>query len=317
MNLLVIILSVVVYQVGNPTQQLARFLICALFCTLMVMGRSWARWVVVFLYTGSGLGGLLTGFSAITEGGVGFPLLVLGMAYLTPVLRLAFSPSVKSFFESRNYQSLMKPASCPVSFDLSGWNEIQRDEEITMWSNEYGDMLSLSVNAGGGDIDVSDSEEVIRFSRQFVASQGGAVVSINIVFLDSHRAIEIIFKTEHGLGYAYRGGLFCPVETTLVSVYAIFSEHGTTGVREAYVTASLWDSGELKIDMPEGAEHGESGKIKGWFFDPYDPNFEGETLNSISDDISYDATFPDHPLSALRRTLMQVRDSMAISEALE
>jgi hypothetical protein len=317
MNLFVIILSGVVYQVGNSAQQLVRFFICAVFCILMVMGRSWARWLVVILYAGSGIGAILTGASAMAEGGVGIPLLALGMAYLTPVLQLAFSPSVKRFFTSRRERASGKPASCQVSFDLAGWNDIQRDEETTTWSNEYGDVLSLSVNAGAGDIDVSDSEEVMRFAREFVASQGGGVVSINIVFLDSHRAIEIIFKTEHGTGYTYRGGFFCPLENTLVTVYAIFSEHGTTGVREAVVTASLAESGELELDFPDDSDGAESGTIKGWFFDPYDPEFDGVTLNSISDDIAYDATFPKHPLSAIRRSLESVRESMVIGDELK
>jgi hypothetical protein len=101
MNLFVIVLSQVVYQIGNPGRQLVRFFICALFCVLMVMGRSWARWVVVVLYTGSGVGALLTAFSEFTEGWAGFPLLAIAMAYLTPVLLLAFSPAVKAFFSAR------------------------------------------------------------------------------------------------------------------------------------------------------------------------------------------------------------------------
>lgn len=316
MNLFVIILTGVVYQVGDPAQQLVRFFICAVFCILMVMGRSWARWLVVVLYAGSGIGATLTGASAMAEGGVGFPLLVLGMAYLVPVIGLAFSPAVRDFFAIRKDRGPGQPAARSVWFDIAGWNEVERDTETTVWSNEYGDLVSLTVTTPT-DLDASDSEDVMLFAREFTASQGGGVVSINIVYLDSQPAVEIIFKKEHGLGYVYRGALVCPLGSQIVAVYAIFSEHGTTGVREAVVTVSLAESGELELDLPDDSDDAESRIIKGWFFDPYDPEFDGVTLNSISDDTTYDATFPNHPLSALRRTLELVRESMVIGDELK
>jgi hypothetical protein len=73
-------------------------------------------------------------------------------------------------------------------------------------------------------------------------------------------------------------------------------EHGTTGVREAVVTAELMGAGRLSL-----ADYRER-----WAGDPYDPGYAGvdrSVLRSLSDDESYDGQFPDHPLSRIRKVL--------------
>jgi len=76
----------------------------------------------------------------------------------------------------------------------------------------------------------------------------------------------------------------------------VAGEQGTTGVREAVVTADLMNQGKLTID----------GYKKYWCQDPYEPAYRGadrSVLRSMSDDERYDEKFPEHPLSKVRRLL--------------
>ena len=240
---------------------------------------------------------------AIMMGGaVAVGLLVLTIAGIMAVaaLHLAFE---RSTIES-------------VSFDTTGWQEQAEDrtEDFAVWLNSYGDMLSLAVGPPD-DIDISDPDAVFEFARDFVASQDGGLVSCELIEIDANPAIEVIYKQEHGLGYLYKGLIFCPMELRTLLFNAIFSEHGTTGVREAVVSAELFEAGQLEIDFETVSDEGGSHPIPGWFFDPYDPEFEGVVLNSISDDVKYDEMFPGHPLTELRRVFEKVRGT-AVVEAL-
>jgi hypothetical protein len=59
------------------------------------------------------------------------------------------------------------------------------------------------------------------------------------------------------------------------------------------------------------------GYLEGWFSDPYDPNYRGIVLRSITDGEEYDEQFPDHPLTRLRATLKIVRESFQFSNEKE
>ena len=233
-------------------------------------------------------------------GGVAFAVVaVVGVAVATVFIAALFFAGEQPTLDS-------------ISFDTSGWQEEQRLNDNVVWFNQCGDVLSLAATPPM-DINTSNHMGAIRFAREFTASQGGSLVSADIITLDAHPAVEMISKQEAGLGYVYKGAIFCPLDTRAIMVFAIFSEHGTTGVREAVVSAQLWESGELEIDFSNEAEKANGTRpIMGWFFDPYDPEFAGPVLNSLSDDIKYDEMFPEHPLSAMRRTLAAVRETMVI-----
>ena len=88
--------------------------------------------------------------------------------------------------------------------------------------------------------------------------------------------------------------------------------HHGAGVREAVVSAQLFEAGQLEIDFETVSDEGGSHPIPGWFFDPYDPEFEDVVLNSVSDDVKYDEMFPGHPLTELRRVFENVRGTTVV-----
>jgi hypothetical protein len=76
----------------------------------------------------------------------------------------------------------------------------------------------------------------------------------------------------------------------------VAGEHGTTGIREAVITAGLMEEGKLTVESYKAS----------WAQDPYDSTYCGvdrSTLRYMSDDETYDPQFPQHPLSKVRREL--------------
>jgi hypothetical protein len=75
-------------------------------------------------------------------------------------------------------------------------------------------------------------------------------------------------------------------------------ERGLTGVREAVVLAEF-----LKVGSDD---------MEGWAADLYDPSLRTEPLRNISEDEKYDAKFPDHPLSRVRRQMRHLHSTLIV-----
>jgi hypothetical protein len=86
-----------------------------------------------------------------------------------------------------------------------------------------------------------------------------------------------------------------------------------TGGREAAVSAQLWSLGEIKVADLENATG--PTRIKGWFLDPYDSTHDEDALNSLSDEVRLDPTFPEHPLSKIRAALAIVCASLELHQS--
>lgn len=70
-------------------------------------------------------------------------------------------------------------------------------------------------------------------------------------------------------------------------------------LREPIVAERLLKAGRLTVQSYE------SSRAR----DPYEPNYEGVdrgTLRYVSDDVEYDAEFPEHPLTKTRRELARL-----------
>ena len=53
---------------------------------------------------------------------------------------------------------------------------------------------------------------------------------------------------------------------------------------------------------------------KGWFSDPYDPEFKAPLLANLADREEYDEHFPKHPLSRARNTLKMLKEKVEFSD---
>lgn len=197
------------------------------------------------------------------------------------------------------------------TFETTGWHERQRSGTNVVWTSDEGDSLTVNSSAAPGLPPFSELEAWIALCRGVAEDRGGGIVSAEPFEGGPAPMFQFIYKRKDGSGYLYGGQLFILRQETAWVIGASAREHGTTGTREALVTAQLAGQERLEIERyatPDAT--GAGGKIRNWFRDPYDPEYSGRVLRSIADDEEYDALVPHHPLSRLRRTLMTVRRTL-------
>jgi hypothetical protein len=158
---------------------------------------------------------------------------------------------------------------------------------------------------------LSDHDSLIPNFRSFAEGEGGAIISVVTLFDHAQTAAQFIWKKPEGLGYRYNGMYVVPLDRAYILLTVMCGERFTTGTREAMVTMKLAETGELNLREPD--EQGR-GQIEGWFEDPYDLDYPGPVLNSISDSEKYDAILPNHPLSRVRATLAMLRRTLSIAK---
>jgi hypothetical protein len=177
------------------------------------------------------------------------------------------------------------------------WTEEKATPDLRVWRDAQGAVLSLAVPAESIDLPPhSDEAALRRWCRRLAESRRGGLVEVTKVTGPLGTGTVLIYKRLEKPAYIYTGMLILPTEAVLLFWTVVAGERGTTGVREAVVTAELMNAGRLTI---RDYEHS-------WAQDPYDTSYHGvdrSVLRFISDDESYDDRFPDHPLSKVRQVL--------------
>jgi len=188
-----------------------------------------------------------------------------------------------------------------VSMPLRGWNEGAATGDMRVWRDDGNDVLSLS--AGPFPFPPAQSRDVAalrRLAREGAESRRGGLIEVRC-FPDSRgTAASWIYKRRHGHGYVFTGMLFLPLSDVTQTWCIVAGERGTTGLREAVVTARLLEAGTLTVKS----------YVRSWACDPYDAGYNGvdrSVLCFVSDDESYDEEFPWHPLTKVRRVQTELR----------
>ena len=169
------------------------------------------------------------------------------------------------------------------------------------------DPLTFAVSSERGDsdpatVDLSDVDEVRRYCRRIATSANGALVQADVVKTAHGRAIQLIYKTGGRPGFDFTGTHLEPGEEQWRISTVTAGESGTTGEREAVVTAHLMQSGVLDLATYQSS----------WGRDPYDATYrstKGIHPKFISDDVVFDRMFPRHPLTRVRRALSTLHQS--------
>ncbi|HVO32163.1 MAG TPA: hypothetical protein VMV18_15580, partial [bacterium] len=152
-------------------------------------------------------------------------------------------------------------------------------------------------------------EELRDFHRPRVAENGGGIVSVDVYEERGMFVQETLYKfSRNPRGFTYVGALTFPFEQFSYVLKVQCPEGQPSGVREATLLNERLAALGGKAD-PRSL-------LAGWMKDPYQPDFQGPSLRSESDDEKYDARFPDHALTRARRTLRQLRRSVQINRAL-
>jgi hypothetical protein len=132
--------------------------------------------------------------------------------------------------------------------------------------------------------------EIRKWARALAESRSAGLIEVRLTDVET----RIVFKELEMPTYYYTGVLITRVNGVTAHWTMTACELGMTGVREAVVTSQLFTEGKLSPNEYEGR----------FAQDPYEPSYHGvdrKVLRFMSDDERYDETFPEHPLSKVRR----------------
>ncbi|MFF3397425.1 hypothetical protein ACFYW6_02780 [Streptomyces sp. NPDC002659] len=172
-----------------------------------------------------------------------------------------------------------------LGVELPGYRPVDQD----VWANDEGDVLSLHFFGLPPDLPASldDGPSLRAALTRLTAQAGGGLIEASVKSLGPLPALKQILKLPlpgQPSGQAFIGSFTVPRATCSTVVKIQAPERGMTGMREAMVMAQV---GHDKYFRPH----------------PYAPEVEGGLPFHAADHAQWDAQFPDHPLSRVRRTL--------------
>jgi len=199
--------------------------------------------------------------------------------------------------------------SFKLYFDTTGWELRESSDTREVWIDNDGDALTLNRMKRPADLPVDDLKTLRIRCRELAKANEGGLVSADVIDLQGLSVVTLIYKREELPSYAYTGMMVIPGNGEYFIIVVASVERGTTGVRDALVTAELLEQGKLDPTKTD-----DQGRLEGWIYDPYDSEYDEGALNSVADDERYDSLVPFHPLSKVRRTLRAIADSLHWSE---
>jgi len=209
-----------------------------------------------------------------------------------------------------------------VRLDLRGWHLAEQSASEIIWLDSLENcsaVLSLNYFPIKPDIPcaLSDTKSLRDSYLAMAIQNGGGLIKADVIEVGGMEAIETIYKfplPEQAHGLNYIGSVTIPFADLSYVIKVQSGEIGTTGIREAILFAKLLP--KIELDQDELNSSG-STKMKGLGKDPYDPSREYANMPTIFEDEQYDAEFPDHPLSKVRRWMKNIKQTTALDASLQ
>lgn len=202
-----------------------------------------------------------------------------------------------------------------VQFDVANWQIKQRSEQKIVWFNQIPDILILEFSPHPIELpaDLQNMDAVCTFVEQMVRQNAGAVVSVENLQRGEVEIVKSIFKYRQTasskrspLGMVYAGLYILPFAECHYLLKVQCSEYGTTGLREAAVSASQQDQAENT-----------SASVVYSLDEMFATSVLQRVVAGLWDDEKYDAAFPLHPLSRLRNYLRHIEATFTTDEMLK
>jgi len=180
---------------------------------------------------------------------------------------------------------------------------IEKEEKARVhYLNDVNDPFTVSFFGVVPDIqaDIDNEADLRSFYRRFAESCGVALIEVDVRELDGVKAVRSIVKAKQStLGDIYVGGYTLPFyDCSIVMRIQCLENPHNLGARQAAVKKRY-----------EGRPD--------WEEDPYDPTYRGKPMRNQSDDERYDADFPDHPLTRVRRYLADLPKQIDIDPGIK
>ncbi len=214
-------------------------------------------------------------------------------------------------------------ASFIIEVDLLGW--VNRADEAgafepgpepavanfeSAWTNVTMDGLAVGYKEYPADFpDLHDIEATCRHYEGEVRRDQGAIISCDVIKLGESAGVRLIakYKREGSPVAGFRGQLLIPKPPWILIASIGGSPAGMTGLRESMVFAEFANAAS-KSDYPRLKPEVE------FAFDRYDPASKSALTYLLCDDEKYDARFPDHPLSRVRKSLYRQESRFRVFE---
>lgn len=185
------------------------------------------------------------------------------------------------------------PSLDGVSFDAAGYDPRGEPEpgRTRVWWTPAGDGLGLFLFPLAPDLPRVDSVNALR---EFYTGRAAPHRIVEVAIVEGGGlplVMTILKQAQEPSGMTYIGSLTLPFRDFSFVLKVQCVERGTTGMREAVLLARRFAAGDL---IGAGGELGLHGR--GW----------------NPDSAEFDAEFPDHPVSRLRRIIDQVRGSLRV-----
>ncbi|MBI3927084.1 MAG: hypothetical protein HY319_16225 [Armatimonadetes bacterium] len=157
------------------------------------------------------------------------------------------------------------------------WPETSRTRDQVVLS-QGAESLTLRVEPGPPALPCSldEVDELRRFARRKAQLRGGGLIELDVY---GPSILGVIKLPEE---YAFEAELMIPFVDRAYRLTVRSTETGTRGVREAALSV-----------LPRYRER--------WFCDLYEPELAGPGVRSAADSEEHDESFPDHPLSRVRK----------------
>lgn len=203
------------------------------------------------------------------------------------------------------------PSTTSVKFDVSDCTLREQSEEHLGWAAENGVYLVLRVpkQRTNWSFDLQDVAAARNYFSQQSATTGGVQLEMESIKVGSHAALRGLFKYRspipQSLGMMFVNILWIPFDDRTVQLNIESFEHGQTGGREAAVCV---------IEGEGQANPASSDPVKISSVEEMFSHMRGQPLRVLPSDASkYDQSFPDHPLSKVRRRMVQTIGTISVS----
>ncbi|MER5279551.1 hypothetical protein ABT025_27995 [Streptomyces sp. NPDC002809] len=182
-----------------------------------------------------------------------------------------------------------------LGVELPGYRPVADDT----WVNDRDDVLSLHFLALPPDLPagLDDGPALRNVLTHRTARAGGGLIEASVKKVGELPALRQILKLplpDRPSGQAFIGSFTVPRAgcSTVVKIQAL--EQGMTGMREAVVLAKV---GPQDYFRPH----------------PYAPDVQGGLPFHAADHAQWDAEFPDHPLTRVRRALDTLAQAVSVA----
>lgn len=188
------------------------------------------------------------------------------------------------------------PSIDSLKFETHDWTFHGEMEpgQMRLWETADEDAVVLNYFGIPPDLPVARTfTEIFEMYAVGLAAAGGKIVECASVKFAGCDAIRLLFKVpQQPAGLMYQAAVTVPFRDFSFVIKIQCSEQGTTGVREAVLLNQRLKAGEKP-------NNDQSGKP----FPDWNP-----------DAAEFDAMFPTHPVSRVRRLLLEIENSATLAE---